>query len=732
MPYSTYYTLTTPRTHNNPHHIFEFVVNKLIHRMNATYPLSNEFRTHNQWANLIFGTASANNSTYLSRVTGSYNNYLVRSRNKYKWDFESIYNDHRGFFEREPEVPVEELVRNNLVGMAKAIDDEIIQSQRERQSNTYKVRKLEHFKISNQEQVYTAILDVEQDGPPKLKEGLPFKIKIGGLSFDAKVLDFDLLESKLYFDTNYALLGYEGSIRIELDSSWLLEHVRHRLDGIDPDLIDDYPLMKFLSREVEPDELYDLNAGYDPDTISLDDSQQEAFEFAVENDITLIWGPPGTGKSHTLSHVLDDFYQKKEKTLVCCIANVAVDALAKKFASLIEQVYAPEEFSNGSVLRIGHTKDLDLIKKDYLFPTNESITTLRNNIKVLRERLQKVQDKKEEVRVGILKELDELETRLKESIELLINDAKVIFSTASKAHSDKNIYEKKFDNLVIDEASMMSIPHFVALAKNITKRIIVTGDFRQLGPIVLSQTSSAQKWLKKDVFQFAGVKTRATNIDHPALLPLLVQRRSHEKICELINQPFYNGKLISKSVFKSEEIIAASPQSGMVVSLVDLSEDEEFKVERTGRGSRYNKVSALKVIELVKEYLENDSSYSLGIITPYQGQVRLIEGLLDELAIDAEQRSLIRIGTIHAFQGSECDIVLFDLVDSSHERIGRLYQHNQGERLFNVALSRAKSKLIIVGDLEVFYSGQGHNNIEGTILRIGNKLRKMAGEEVMF
>jgi len=688
--------------------------------MNSKYPLPDELRTHNQWASLIFGSGNSEGNNYLSKVTSNYGSYLVRRGRKYKWDFDKIHTEHPNFFySNDTEVNKRDIFKEFTL----AIDDEIEQAKRQRQKDTYQVFNLDMFKVTKSDQVYVSELEIDSDDEPKLSEGLPIQIKIGGLKFDGKVLEFDRIHSKLYFDCSYPLLRYEGRTSIIIDTIWLLEKIKERIQEIDKESIKDYPIEKFIKQKCNPDKKFPFDTDRIKKITQLDESQKETAIKSIQNDVTLIWGPPGTGKSHTLSYILADFFAKNEKTLVCCIANVAVDALTKKLTSLIEKKYKPDEFKNGSILRLGHTRDIDLIQKDYLFPINKKISDLRRIIGDLKEYLQKTECSKKE-RIGIIKVIQEKSDELKKEIDSLIENAKLLFATASKVHVDSNIYELTFDNLIIDEASMMSVPHFVALTKNISKRIIVTGDFRQLGPVVLSQTNLSQKWLHKDIFEFGGIATKNSVIEHSALTQLLVQRRSHKKICELINTPFYQGKLISKSVFDNEGVIKSKPFENRVITYYDLGNDSLFKVVRTKKGSRFNRYSAEKIISLISKYLRSNSHFSVGIITPYRGQVKILNEGLSNLKFPSTKKDLIKIGTIHSFQGSESDIIIFDLVDSKHEKVGRLYQHNTGERLINVGLSRAKSKLIVIGDLEIFLSGTGSNNIEPSIISITNKLKK--------
>jgi superfamily I DNA and/or RNA helicase len=126
-------------------------------------------------------------------------------------------------------------------------------------------------------------------------------------------------------------------------------------------------------------------------------------------------------------------------------------------------------------------------------------------------------------------------------------------------------------------------------------------------------------------------------------------------------------------------------------------------VKFTKGGTRQNKANAKAVMELIDKYSQDEEAvFSIGIITPYTGQVALLKALFIEKDYNLDFRERVKIGTVHTFQGSECDIIIFDMVDCSkfekgkQSYFGKIYAGEQGEQLLNVAISRAKHKLIVV------------------------------------
>jgi superfamily I DNA and/or RNA helicase len=164
--------------------------------------------------------------------------------------------------------------------------------------------------------------------------------------------------------------------------------------------------------------------------------------------------------------------------------------------------------------------------------------------------------------------------------------------------------------------------------------------------------------------------------------------------------------------------IGSHPSWGHI-SFVKLPISERNIVKFSKGKSRYNSLSREKTMEIVSGILkDNPSTNSIGIITPYKQQVLDYEKDLEKIKFKPNQ---VKVGTIHTFQGSECDIIVWDIVDTVNEKIGALYLGKTGERLVNVAVSRAKSKLIIVGNNRIFNEAKGGDTVSLKIKQVLNK-----------
>ena len=250
--------------------------------------------------------------------------------------------------------------------------------------------------------------------------------------------------------------------------------------------------------------------------------------------------------------------------------------------------------------------------------------------------------------IEIKAKLKDAREELKEHTDYLINRVKVVFSTISNFVINPRLKDGLFENLIVDEASMLAMPQLIALARKVSKRIILVGDFQQLSPI----TVAGVPVLKDNVFKLCGIDIKHTS--HPALCPLLNQRRSNPKLVEIINHSFYAGKLrpVNK---RYNSVVARPPFSECVVGMYSVSDGE---VRFTKGGTRQNVANSGAVMELLDLYYkEDEENFSIGVITPYTGQVALLKALFVKKNYDTDFQERVKIGTVHTFQGDRKSVV---------------------------------------------------------------------------
>ena len=694
MPRQVYIPTSQP-INNTPQALFSYCVEKAIEKelLNSSY-------THNQWANLLFTyeKKSSDRNYNMSIVKREFGTYFTHTI-KYAFEVDKLKRDFPNLFGIEEEdalngeATCEDIVHETI----KVLNKEIIEQKNPDNIETFKGNDLSRLRKRGKSYIYKVKLDIVDGQEPHFHDGIPFTLKVYGEKIICEAVDFDYESGYLFF-TSTKFLSAASFCSIILDSTFILEGLKQRLSDIEKAGVDDkLPFTKFFFDETS--ELKDIRHKDVPGEYKekLDDSQQEAFDAALDKDITFIWGPPGTGKSFTLATIIYALYKLGEdRTAVCCLSNVAVDQLLGKVLDIIEQ--KNDVIEPGNIYRAGRTLDNRIIATNYLFPNGENTEELRNKIRNNNEKLQLLKERKRDMSeeaIALKAENKEIRENLKNRTDYLVMSSRVVFSTISNFVLSNNLSTSLFDNLIIDEASMLAMPSLIALGSKISKRLIMVGDFQQLSPIAMVK----DEYLTDSVFEMTGISIN--NTSHPGLHQLLHQRRSNEKIVNLINDTFYKGKLIP-TISGKNEIVNSEPFKGKIISLKRVVDGA---VRFTKGGTRQNKASAEAIIEILDIfYKDDDAKFSIGIITPYKGQVSLLRALTFEREYSEQFNDRIKIGTIHTFQGSECDVIIFDMVDCEKQengkvsRIGKLYAGEAGERLINVAVSRARHKLIVVCD----------------------------------
>lgn len=684
-----------PPKDNKPITLFQYCVKKA----KDLGELAN-VHNHPKWASLLFSYEKSGDTRLelMSLVKQEYAIYFV-GKLKYGFDVEKLEEHFPAWLgikkeeEPLPDDPIERLFVQMQRALAKEKKEQLNPYNRE----SYSVQEITFVKEQNHSYIHKATLKADDGSDPHFSEGIAFVLKTRDGRYTCEAIEYDYVNGQLLFTANSHIYK-TGTCSISIDNTFILEGLISKLKNIEAGQLNkELPIMKLItnqSRKVAPV----LHDGVS-DSISrkLDASQRKAFNAALDKDITLIWGPPGTGKSFTLAAIIDALYTiQNERTVVCCVSNVAVDQLVNKVVDIIER--EGRTVAPGNLYRAGRSMDDRVLSTNFLFPTDEKTIELRKEIKANKIALDLMKQNKQDMTdeaIALKAANKDLRARLKEHTDYLVLHSKVVFSTISNFVLSSTLNNSHFDNLIVDEASMLATPSLIALGCKIAKRIILVGDFQQLSPIALVP----EPLLNNSIFKLCQIDIDHTK--HPALHLLLNQRRSNKKIVDLFNDVFYGNKLTAK-IEEKHRVTMIPPFSGNIIALKDV---RDGAVRFTKGGTRQNKNFALAVIGLVKKFAQSrNHSFTVGIITPYKGQVSLIRALLSEIKLREEFAQRVRVGTIHTFQGSECDIIIYDMVDCAvledgkRANIGKIYGGEEGEQLLNVALSRARHKLIVVAD----------------------------------
>jgi hypothetical protein len=425
------------------------------------------------------------------------------------------------------------------------------------------------------------------------------------------------------------------------------------------------------------------------------------------NPVTFVWGPPGTGKTYTLGRVAGNKYFKGNKVLILTQSNQAVDVLMTEISRFVDK---KGRFREGDLLRYGSQSS---IVSDSSLTTNELIQKRHPD---LSEQKLILQEERRLIKHDLgrsfcrrdSERLLEIEGKLANVLEKIrqkeiqfVKDADIIGTTLSKAANDPTIYEKDYDLVIVDEASMAYVPQ-VGFAASLGQRFIICGDFKQLPPIAAARNPIVDEWLREDIFHKAGVVEWFNNGKklHPHLFLLKEQRRMHPDISSFTNQYIYDSLVGDHESVKiaRNAIVERAPFPNRASVLLDSSFTGSHCLREKTSNSRFNLWQLLLSFQLIHEsYIAG--SRSIGYVTPYRAQAVLMESLLSDLYSTELQDSDIISATVHRFQGSERDVMLFDTVDTyPQDRPGMLLVGKDSERLINVAITRTRGKFIHLCD----------------------------------
>jgi hypothetical protein len=460
-------------------------------------------------------------------------------------------------------------------------------------------------------------------------------------------------------------------------------------------------------------------------------SQLRSVGRCLGSRVHFVWGPPGTGKTANIAHVVRALVANGERVLVLAHANVAVDVAMLRIA---DSFRSSVELAEGKILRIGVPQLPEMASHSEILPEEivarkwPDLVKQKHELESLRQdRLQRLkQELTPEKRAafgsdldGIRKRLAAVSEALRNTVDTLVKQARVIGATLSRMSIDDSVWRWNADAVVVDETSMASFPWVLAAGLLSRKRLLLFGDFRQLPPICLSTSSSARRWLARDAFEISGVKTQVEQRESDPPVTLLdTQYRMAEPIAALVSRFGYDGQLRSDAlaVESTRKLCAMEPWPNAAAILVDTGALMTFCAREplVGSYSRFNPLHALLASTLAM-HARRDGCQTVALITPYRAQARLLA------AVSMNDHPGIAAATVHRFQGSERDHVIFDLTDGvpqagASQLTGR--DADTAFRLFNVAISRARGKLVVLADVNFIRERHARSSPARTILRL--------------
>lgn len=372
-------------------------------------------------------------------------------------------------------------------------------------------------------------------------------------------------------------------------------------------------------------------------------------------------------------------------------------------------------------MRFGYVRDEELSQNPYATSFNYTLSkceTFARQLDILnakRDELRAKNRMKSEEYTEIEKKIKAVRAEIRREERNYVQSALVIGTTISRATVDPMFDERQFDLVMFDEVSMAYVPQVIAAAALAREKFMCVGDFKQLAPISQNQ---AARILQVDIFSYLRIVDEKGNMFwHPWLVMLNEQRRMAPAISEFPSKFIYKGLLKDNSVVlngqnkkKNDVVINKQPLAKDALNLVDMA-GTYCAADKNTDGSRFNILSAVISFSTAVN-AQNNNIDDVGIITPYAAQVRLIRAMLRDYY--AKDIPSIRCATVHQFQGSESDVIVFDAVESYPKgAVGYLMgkEPNQVTRLINVAITRGKGKVIVVANArfwENIFKGRNH------------------------
>ncbi len=424
----------------------------------------------------------------------------------------------------------------------------------------------------------------------------------------------------------------------------------------------------------------------------LNPSQQQAVQFGLSaKDVAVVHGPPGTGKTTTIVELIVQAMLRGDRVLACAPSNTAVDNLVLK---LQDRGQRP--------VRLGHPARVDPSLQNR---TLDALATLDPNMRVAKEMLREAdalfrradrytrarpaKDQKRELRIQAKQLRRDARVMERQATEHVLDQAQLVCATTTI--DDSLLGERYYDLLVIDEACQSTEPPcWIPIGRS--EKVILAGDHCQLPATVISKQAAREGFgrslMERLVELYGDSVSRMLN----------VQYRMNDKIMQFSSAHFYDAKLTShatvghrtiKDTYKDWDL----PDEEQPLSFIDTAGagwDEE--TEPDGESKR-NPEEARFVLQRVKAFHDAGVPlHDIAVIVPYAAQVRLVRELAAAI-FGGEHR--LEIDTVDGFQGREKEVVFISLVRSNEKgEIGFLAD----TRRMNVAMTRAKVKLIIVGD----------------------------------
>lgn len=438
----------------------------------------------------------------------------------------------------------------------------------------------------------------------------------------------------------------------------------------------------------------------------LNATQEKAVnEVLRAKDVAIVHGPPGTGKTTTLVEAINETLMRETQVLVCAQSNMAVDWISER---LVDR--------GVNVLRIGNPTRVDDKMLSFTYerrfeahPDYPQLWSIRKLIRELRQQRKRGDDRWHQRMDSLKSRATELELRIHNE---LFGEARVVACTLVGS-AGRLLEGKKFATVFIDEAAQaLEAACWIPLRR--ANRVVLAGDHCQLPPTVKS-VEAMRGGLGRTLME------RLVEQKPDAVTLLRIQYRMNEQIMRFSSEWFYKGMVVAADSVGHRGILDYDSP----IEWIDAAVEEQFVGDTFGR---INKAEADLTLDTLERYLTKigrqrieSEHIDVGVISPYRAQVQYLRQQIAKRPFFKPFRNIVSMNTVDGFQGQERDIILISLVRSNSDGdIGFL----RDLRRMNVAITRARMKLIILGNVETMTNHPFYRKLYEYVERCNGKFEQ--------
>lgn len=529
-----------------------------------------------------------------------------------------------------------------------------------------------------------------------------------------------------------------------LDPPWLLERLRQRVfqafrEGVRSTAQFNLPIaLRVLGIGQIAPNLRGIDPQYEDVRRPLNEEQAAAVQIAFRSPLSVIAAPAGTGKTVTLGAIVEAAYRAGMRVLVCAPSHVAVDLTMMQVA---ERLATEPHFSRGHVLRVGGSSEtafaqsygdsamVDLVVARLQVKLQAAIAQAQAKVDDLAAELTRLQNTAaaeapltvsgitHDLEVARV-EFEHLQRLARRYARSLVSRARVVGATLARVFVDDAL--RGFDVVIIDETSMAVGPAVFIAAGQARRHVVVAGDPYQLGAPVAS-TGPDRHWLVEDTFQKLDVVRAIQEDEYVEYLTVLrEQRRCAEGICDLQREIWYGPSLrTAREVMERERQRANVLFGTNSICYVDTGPLHPLAYHPWGRTFANDEHAAL-ILDLIAYIASAGELPAAGhpegeilVLSHYRGQVAAVRRALGK----RYRGRGVAVRTVHRAQGSEATTAILDLTLAANvparvsSVLTAIRPDHDGSRLLAVAASRARSRLIVVGDLEWIERSTPHRTV---------------------